>query len=463
MAAEFNLDALIDSEAGVVSRELFVDRDIYEAELDRIFARAWLLIGHEGLVPTPDSYFVTRMGDDSVLLTRNRQGEIMAFLNSCPHRGMRVCRYDQGAAPVFTCPYHGWSFSTNRERVAVPGQLVGVPRSDEGYGGKLDRVRWGLVPVPRLEVYKGSIWASWDAAAPPLDAYLGDMRRYLDLALDHRDGSPGGAELLGGVQKWRIRCNWKTVAENFAGDLYHEVSHISANLAEIGLAKGKGRRDKLPLRHAIGFEGLGHGGLGFPPSTDPPADLSPDYGDAEINNYFADVHARRVANLQGKAHVNLVVGTIFPNMSFHAHQPRSLAVVHPISATEVEMWRMYLVDADAPAKVKDMLRRYYLRYSGPGGMTEADDMENWTSVTQSSQGNIARRQAFNYQLGLGKEQPVPGLEGGIDSGNYSEGNARIYYRRWAEFMGAADWSEIGPAPAVDAMAAAGAAAAAHGD
>ncbi len=455
MTADLDIDRLVDTEAGVISRELFVNRGLYEQELDRIFGRAWLLIGHEGLVPEPDDFFVTRMGNDSVLLTRSRQGEIMAFLNSCPHRGMRVCRYDQGSAPVFTCPYHGWSFSTNRERVAVPGQLVGVPRSEEGYGGKLDRQRWGLVPVAKLVNYKGSIWATWDAAAPPLEDYLGDMKRYLDVALDHRDGSPGGSELLGGVQKWRIRCNWKTVAENFAGDLYHEVSHQSANLAEIGLAKGKGRRDKLPLRHALGFDGLGHGGLGFPPSTEPPANLSPDYGDAEINAYYADLHAARTERLAGKSHVNLVVGTIFPNMSFHANQPRSLAIVHPISATEVEMWRMYLVDADAPAKVKDMLRRYYLRYSGPGGMTEADDMENWTSVTETSEGAIARRQPFNYQLGLGKERPVPGLAGAIDSGNYSEGNARIYYRRWAEFMRARDWSEIGPVAVTEKAAAYG--------
>lgn len=455
MTSSLDIEGLVDSAAGVISRELFVSPKLYELELDRIFTRAWLLIGHEGLVPKPDDFFVTRMGDDSVLLTRNRQGEIMAFLNSCPHRGMRVCRYDQGAAPVFTCPYHGWSFSTNRERVDVPGQLVGVPRSEEGYSGNLDRVRWGLVRVPRLVNYKGSIWASWDADAPSFEDYLGGMRAYLDLALDGRDGSPGGSEVLGGVQKWRIRCNWKTVAENFAGDLYHEVSHQSANLAEIGLAKGKGRRDALPIRHAIGFEGLGHGGLGFPPTSAPPANVRPDYGDPEINEYFDDLHAARVARLAGKRHVNLVVGTIFPNMSFHANQPRSLAIVHPISATEVEMWRIYLVDADAPAKVKDMLRRYYLRYSGPGGMTEADDMENWTSVTETSRGTMARRQAFNYQLGLGKEQSVPGLAGGIDSGNYSEGNARIYYRRWAEFMRAESWANLTPA--------ADAGAAAHGD
>jgi hypothetical protein len=282
------------------------------------------------------------------------------------------------------------------------------------------------------------------------------MRRYLDVALDHRDGTPGGSELIGGVQKWRIRCNWKTIAENFSGDLYHEVSHLSANLAEIGIAGGKQRRDPLPLRHAIGFEGLGHGGLAFPPDAAPPVAVQPDYGDETINAYFARVNAARTRNLAGNEHVNIVVGTVFPNMSFHANQPRSLAIVHPVGPTEVEMWRMYLVDADAPAPVKDLLRRYYLRYSGPGGMTEADDMENWTSITATSEGTIARRQPFNYQLGLGKERPVPGLAGGIDSGNYSEGNARIYYRRWAEFMSAQDWSGIGPARTARA-------AASHGD
>ena len=440
MADVLDIEGLVDADAGVISRELFVNRALFEQELDRIFARAWLLVGHEGLVPAPDDFFVSRMGNDSVVLTRNRQGEIMVFLNSCPHRGMRVCRYDHGNVPVFTCPYHGWSFSTNRDRVDAPGQLVGVPRAEDGYSGRLDRVRWGLVRCPHVVNYKGSIWASWDDDPPSFEDYLGDMRLYLDAALDHRDGTAGGSELLGGVQKWRIRCNWKTVAENFAGDLYHEVSHQSANLAEIGLAKGKGRRDALPPRLAIGFPGLGHGGLGFPPAEAPPTPTTPDYGDPEINAYFEGVAAARARNLAGRPQHNIVVGTIFPNMSFHASQPRSLAIVHPISPTEVEMWRMYLVDADAPKKAKDMLRRYYLRYSGPGGMTESDDMENWTSVSQSSEGAIARRQAFNYQLGLGKETPVPGLEGGVHSGSYSEGNARIYYRRWTDFMAGRPWA-----------------------
>jgi hypothetical protein len=138
-------------------------------------------------------------------------------------------------------------------------------------------------------------------------------------------------------------------------------------------------------------------------------------------------------------------GTIFPNMSVHGRQPRTLAVFHPISATEMEMWRMYLVDADAPEAVREAARHYYLRYSGPAGMTESDDMENWTAAMEASSGAIARTMTFNYQMGLGHAKPVPGLRGAVENGEYTEENARIYYRRWAAFMSGAPWHDLMPA------------------
>lgn len=69
-----------------------------------IFAKAWLFVGHESLVPNPDDYFISRMGTDPVILTRDPQGELHVFLNSCPHR-MKLCRYDHGNNRTFTCPY----------------------------------------------------------------------------------------------------------------------------------------------------------------------------------------------------------------------------------------------------------------------------------------------------------------------------------------------------------------------
>ena len=439
-----DIATLVDAEGGTVARELFVSPAIYEAELEQIFARAWLLVGHESQVPRAEDYVVSRMGTDSVILTRNRQNEILVFLNSCPHRGMRVCRYDSGNTPVLTCPYHGWSFSTDRERVDEPGALIGLPQAEEGYGNSLDRTRWGLLRCPNVVNYKGTIWASWDADAPAFEDYLGDMRLYLDTALDHRDGREGGSVVLGGVQKWRVRSNWKLSSENFIGDLYHEISHRSANLAEIGPSGGKGRRDDRRSRVTIGFPALGHGLLGFLPHYAEPPYTPTWRKHPEVEAYFREIYEARVKNLGNRMRVGMSVGTIFPNMSFHANQPRSLLLTHPVGPTEMEMWRFYLVDADAPAHVKDALRHYYLRYSGPGGMTEQDDMENWSYATAASQGTIARRQAYNYQLSLGKEAPVAGLKGAVESGGISEGNARIFYRRWSQFMAGREWDDLMP-------------------
>ncbi|HEY2755036.1 MAG TPA: hypothetical protein VGJ01_04755, partial [Pseudolabrys sp.] len=79
-------------------------------------------------------------------------------------------------------------------------------------------------------------------SAPPFLEYLGDFRRFLDLILDGWDGREGQAELLGGVQKWLIPCNWKFPAENFSGDTYHNISHRSVDLVGVG-PSGRSRRD----------------------------------------------------------------------------------------------------------------------------------------------------------------------------------------------------------------------------
>ncbi|HEX2441163.1 MAG TPA: Rieske 2Fe-2S domain-containing protein, partial [Methylomirabilota bacterium] len=120
------LNGLVDVERGFVSREIFVNDELYHQEQERIFARVWLLVGHESQIPRPGDFLVSSMGEESVILCRDRSGRVRVFLNSCRHRGMKVCRYDEGNTAVFTCPYHGWSFGTD-------GRLVGVPYWREAY------------------------------------------------------------------------------------------------------------------------------------------------------------------------------------------------------------------------------------------------------------------------------------------------------------------------------------------
>src|SRR4029079_3205818 len=136
---------------------------------------------------------------------------------------------------VFTCPYHGWSYGTD-------GRLVGVPYFREAYHSQLDKAKWGLVEVAQLHNYKGSIWATWDPAAPGFTEYLGDFTRYLDLQLDGWDGREGQAEVLCGIEKWRGAGNRKLSAGKASGHTYHNISHRSVDLAGIG-PSGAGRRD----------------------------------------------------------------------------------------------------------------------------------------------------------------------------------------------------------------------------
>jgi nitrite reductase/ring-hydroxylating ferredoxin subunit len=420
--------SLVDVKRGVVSRELFVNEEIYAQEQERIFARSWLFVGHESQIPRPGDYFVSGMGEESVILARDQGQKIHVFLNTCRHRGMKVCRYDEGNTAVFTCPYHGWSYATD-------GRLVGVPLFKESYQQQLDKSEWGLVEVPQWTNYKGTIWANWDAGAPSFLDALGGMKTYLDTVLDCRDGREGGSEVLGGVQKWLMPSNWKFAAENFAGDAYHNISHRSVDLVGIG-PSGSQRRDTSERASAqrlgASFPELGHGATSFLQLEDVP--YTPGYQNTPlVEEYFRYCDEERKRRLGKGARLLGLVGNVFPNMAYLARQPRSIAVWHPRGALKTEAWRWFLVDADAPAEVKDVLRRYFLRYSGPAGMTEQDDMENWNYATMASKGVIARRYPYNYQMGLGQEYGTYDSPG-VLTDRIAEQNQRGFYQHWAARM-----------------------------
>jgi phenylpropionate dioxygenase-like ring-hydroxylating dioxygenase large terminal subunit len=427
---------LVDIKGGSVSREIFVDGDIYRQELEQVFTRAWLFVGHEGQVPKPGDFFTSRMGEESVILCRDKLNKIHVFLNSCRHRGMKVCRYEQGNTSMFTCPYHSWTYTTD-------GKLQGVPLYRTLYEG-LNREEWSLVEVGKLTNYKGTIWASWDKTAPDFLTYLGDAKAHLDQALDCRDGREGGSEVIG-VHKWVFPANWKFAAENFLGDTYHNPSHRSVDLIGIGpsaMAGRKGRRDDELARAQ-------HVWVSFPQGHGVHSALeqeNAEYVEAflanpEIEEYFRHCYAERKRRLGQQARLLPFVGTIFPNTSYHGRQPRGLCAWHPQSATETEAWRFFLVDADAPAAVKDFLRHYYMRYSGPAGMTEQDDMENWLYATRASMGTVARRYPFNYQQSMNATKfgdPIPGEV----SLQISEHIARGFYRAWSSYMQGAPWDDL---------------------
>ena len=431
--ADRSLASLVDLDKGLVSREIFVDGDLYARELERVFARSWLFVGHESQIREPGDFALSRMGEESVILNRDEAGRLHVFLNTCRHRGMRVCRYDLGNAKEFICPYHGWLYGAD-------GALRGVPQLAQAYHSELDRSAWGLIEA-RLETHNQTIWASWDKDAPSLADYLGEARFYLDNFLAPPDGGNGRLEVVGGIQKWITPCNWKFGAENFIGDYYHGVSHESADRLAMSPSGEKGRHthDAVKARTVrvnLAYPEHGHGVRSTVAVGDfPYTSLYPN--NPRIDAYFRDAHAKRLERLGDEARLYGGGGTLFPNMSF-SNGRTSIAVWHPHGPEHTEVWRYYLVPEDAPQEVKDELRHYAIRYQGPSGLTEEDDLENWNMAAAASRGTIARRHPYNYQMGLGHEAASGRFDWLARGGQVTEGiteqNQRGFLKRWLALM-----------------------------
>ena len=120
---------LIDLERRTVSPRVFSDPEVHQAEQERIFTRCWLYVGHESQLPNPGDFVAGFMGEEPVIVCRGPDRQVRVFLNTCRHRGMLVCRVEEGNAKFFRCPYHGWTYD-------LEGKLTGVPDYRKAYHGQ---------------------------------------------------------------------------------------------------------------------------------------------------------------------------------------------------------------------------------------------------------------------------------------------------------------------------------------
>src|SRR5581483_7191525 len=408
--------ALVDDNLGLVDRKIYVDPEIYQQELERVFGKVWLYLCHESEIPNPGDFFATYMGEDPVIVIRDSSGKVNAFINSCRHRGMKVCRADKGNAASFTCAYHGWTYGND-------GKLIGVPNFQDAYFEQLDMEQWGLVPVSHVSNYKGLIFGNFDPAAMSLADYLDDMAWYLDVMLDRREG---GTEVIPGLHKWIMPCNWKFAADNFQGDNYHfPVTHLSAVIAGFGGVQ----RESLQTRGYSCYAGNGHGlaysleraRLADPAFEEYMVSILP-----EMESRLGPVRSQKVWPING---------TVFPNLSFLGLDPmRTLRVWHPRGPNAIETWSWVFVDKDAPPEIKERARLHtQWGQAGPGASFEQDDGENWQQCTINSRGIAMSEHPYNYQLRTGggkRDEELPGVLADIPS----EENQRGFYSYWNELM-----------------------------
>ena len=133
-----------------VSIDAYRRADIFEREIKAIFNSNWIYLGHESELPNKGDFKATWIGRQSVIVARDTDGTINAFLNFCRHRGAGLVRQEKGNVRTFNCPYHGWSWKLNGELAGVKAQLLNpISHPNEG-GKKYTPLKQVLYEHPRL-------------------------------------------------------------------------------------------------------------------------------------------------------------------------------------------------------------------------------------------------------------------------------------------------------------------------
>ncbi len=182
----------------------YVDEAALRLEHERIFRRYWQYVARIDEIAEPGSYHTSRAGDIPVLIIRDREGELRAFLNVCRHRGSIVCK-GSGRRETIQCPYHAWTYG-------LDGRLLKAPRSEREGGFDADEL--GLVPL-QLDTWGPFVFVNPDHDAAPLAETLEDVPERIAAAGIDVDT----LRFLSRAES-EYEANWKICAENFL-ECYH--------------------------------------------------------------------------------------------------------------------------------------------------------------------------------------------------------------------------------------------------
>lgn len=425
-------------ENGHVPQQVFNDEDVFELELDRIFGNAWVFVGHESEIPEKGDYKLRYIGSDPYIFVRDHTDDINLLFNSCRHRGTEVCRSEKGNTSHFRCPYHGWTFKNT-------GELVGVPHREGFRDECIDLEDKDLFEAPRLDEYEGFYFASLAEDGEPLAEYIGAYSWFLETFVDVVEG---GYEVIGDPHRTTIDANWKTCAENFAGDAYHlptvhkSVFSLDAYQSgdESGSNGGEGGQGVARLVDC-GKHGItvipGRATLNYPTEL-----LDFDALDAEQRAIYDNT--------------NTIVGNLFPNCSFlvtpatHKGQRGTTALSvrkwRPIGPDAVEIWNWILVPKDASGEYKERAYDAMMATFSPSGNFEPDDYAVWSSVPDNADSITVKKHGLEtfhgnrehlggeLDEGAGGNFSEADWPGNVDAVTASDMAGHTVYRTWVEMM-----------------------------
>src|ERR1700733_8097106 len=360
-----------------VHRDVYVDQEIFDLEMEHLFANTWIYVGHDSQVPNAGDYFGTSIGKQPVLMVRHTDGDVYVLYNRCPHKGTRITIDTCGnAGKFFRCPYHAWSFRTDGSLLAIP-----LRKGYEHTGLEESEAYKGIPRVRHMKNYRGFVFAKMSDVGPDFEEYFGESLSSFDNMVDR---SPAGRlEVAGGVLRYMHNCNWKMLVENQTDTCHPMVAHMSSAGTAVELWKQAGEPLPRPMAVEIFapfiaayefYEKMGirtwdngHGHTGVSHSIHSNYSAVPGYFEQMVAAYGEE---RAKAILDESRH-NTVY---FPNLMVKG-PIQLLRLFKPLAAdkTLVESWTFRLVDA--PDLLLERTLVYNRLINAPTSVVGHDDME----------------------------------------------------------------------------------------
>jgi phenylpropionate dioxygenase-like ring-hydroxylating dioxygenase large terminal subunit len=344
-----------------VHSRVYTDPHVFEDEMERIFHRGWVFVGHASEIPAPGDYRLAWVGRYPIIMVRGDDGEVKLLSNRCRHRANTVCQIERGNAKFFRCDYHGWLYRNN-------GELASVSYAD-GYDRSFRKEDYGLIPLPRMSTYRGFVVGSIAPAGMSLKDYLGKAAEQIDLFCDL---SPEGEiDARGGIHKYSYRGNWKLQIENSMDGYHPNFVHKTF----FGMLKRKGMPN-APLhfggRSIATTRDFGHGHvmLDYRECNRTAPILSvvragDDYRKTMVARY-GEERGTEIIN-SGGTHL-----LVFPNLVMIGVQ---LRVVRPISADQTEVYLYPTLLKGVAPEMNQFRLRGHETFFGPAGFGAPDDLE----------------------------------------------------------------------------------------
>jgi benzoate/toluate 1,2-dioxygenase alpha subunit len=413
-------------------RSAFTDEALFELEMKHIFEGNWIYLAHESQIPNNNDYYTTHIGRQPVVIARNRQGQLNAFINACSHRGATLCRHKRGNKATYTCPFHGWTFNNSGKLLKVKDpEGAGYPECFNKEGSH------DLKKVARFESYRGFLFGSLNADVKPLTEFLGEAARIIDMIVDQ---SADGLEVLRGASTYTFEGNWKLQAENGA-DGYH-VSAVHWNYAATTNQR-KQREAGVDQIRAMDAGKWGQQGGGF---------YAFDHGHVLLWTKWANPEDRpnfsrrdEFAARSGEATADWMIQhsrnlCLYPNVYLMDQFGSQIRLLRPISVNKTEVTIYCIAPKGESAESRARRIRQYEDFFNVSGMATPDDLEEFRACQE---GYAGRALEWN-DMSRGSTHWIDGGDAAADaiglkpvmSGvkTEDEGLYTVQHRYWMEEM-----------------------------